>query len=117
MGDFKDFYMTVNGANEDFYMTFDGLDMVTVLPMINPSKSMSLDIPLIQINNLKPKRVIFNPPATIVYWEDGTKTVVKTSESCKDIYDEEYGLAMAYVKKIFGSRIAFKKLVNKYKQT
>ena len=26
------------------------------------------------------KNVIFNPPATIVFWEDGSKTVVKCQE-------------------------------------
>ena len=31
------------------------------------------------------KNVIFNPPATIVFWSDGTKTAVKCSE--KDIFD------------------------------
>ena len=39
------------------------------------------------------KNVIFNPPATIVFWSDGTKTAVKCSE--KDIFDPEKGIAMA----------------------
>ena len=47
------------------------------------------------------KRVIFNPPATIVYWSDGTKTVVKCSE--KDVFDPEKGLAMAVAKHCGGS--------------
>ena len=38
------------------------------------------------------KNVIFAPPATIVYWSDGYKTVVKCSE--KDVFDPEKGLAM-----------------------
>lgn len=38
------------------------------------------------------KNVIFAPPATIVYWSDGSKTVVKCSE--KDVFDPEKGLAM-----------------------
>ena len=37
------------------------------------------------------KKVIFNDPATIVLWDDGTKTVVKCSEG--DIYSEWSGLA------------------------
>jgi len=40
------------------------------------------------------KRVIFNPPATIVFWEDGTKTVVKTSPH--DKYDKEKGILWAF---------------------
>ena len=47
------------------------------------------------------KNVIFNNPATIVFWQDGTKTVVKCSDL--DDYDPEKGLAMAIVKKVFGN--------------
>ena len=43
-------------------------------------------------------KVIFNDPATIVFWSDGTKTVVKCSED--DEYDMETGLAMAVCKKL-----------------
>ena len=46
-------------------------------------------------------RVIFNKPATIVFWADGTKTVVKSQG--KEKYDKEKGLAMAISKKVFGN--------------
>ena len=39
------------------------------------------------------KKVIFNDPATIVFWEDGTKTIVKRQEGAE--FDPEKGLAMA----------------------
>ena len=45
-------------------------------------------------------KVIFNDPATIVFWSDGTKTVVKCDE--RDEFDPEKGLAMAICKKHFG---------------
>ena len=48
------------------------------------------------------KKVIFNNPATIVMWEDGTKTVVKVHEG--DVYDPEKGLAMAISKKALGNK-------------
>lgn len=48
------------------------------------------------------KDVIFAPPATIVYWSDGTKTVVKCSE--KDVFDPEKGLAMAIAKRCGGNK-------------
>jgi len=54
------------------------------------------------LKKVNAKKVIFNPPATIVYWDDGTKTVVKCSE--KDIFDEEKGVVMCYMKKQFGER-------------
>lgn len=47
------------------------------------------------------KNVKFNDPATIVFWSDGTKTVVKAGEN--DVFDPEKGLAMAIVKKVYGN--------------
>lgn len=47
------------------------------------------------------ERAIFNDPATIVFWKDGTKTVVKAQKGEK--YDPEKGLAMAFSKKMFGN--------------
>lgn len=46
------------------------------------------------------KRIIRNPPATIVMWEDGSKTVVKCMED--EDFDTEKGLAMAICKKVLG---------------
>lgn len=48
------------------------------------------------------KNVIFNNPATIVFWTDNTKTVVKCGPY--DRYDPEKGLAMAFCKKMMGNR-------------
>ena len=48
------------------------------------------------------RKVIFNYPATVVLWSDGTKTVVKAGDY--DIYDPEKGLAMAIAKKALGNR-------------
>lgn len=45
------------------------------------------------------KDVIFNPPATIVFWSDNTKTVVKADG---DAYDPEKGIAMAISRKMIG---------------
>lgn len=47
------------------------------------------------------ERVIFHDPATIVYWKDGTKTVVKTQNG--EAYDPEKGFAMAIAKKALGN--------------
>lgn len=52
-----------------------------------------------QINMQRIKKVIFNDPATIVCWSDGTKTVVKCGDN--DTFDPEKGLAMAISKKFF----------------
>ena len=47
------------------------------------------------------KKVRFNPPATIVFWTDNTKTVVKCSG---EDYDPEKGLAMCICKKMLGNK-------------
>ena len=52
-------------------------------------------------NMLKTKKVIFNPPATIILWEDGTKTVVKCNKG--DVFDEMKGIALCYMKKALGN--------------
>lgn len=48
------------------------------------------------------KKVIFNYPATIVLWNDGTKTVVKCGDD--EVWDPEKGLAMCIAKKAFGNK-------------
>ena len=56
------------------------------------------------------EKVIYNDPATIVFWKDGTKTVVKASEN--DYYDEQTGFLMCLAKKVFGDD--FRKIMNRY---
>lgn len=53
--------------------------------------------------------IIFNDPATIVFWEDGTKTVVKCMEGEK--FERYAGFAMACMKKMFGSTGAAKRIM------
>jgi hypothetical protein len=58
------------------------------------------------------KDVIFNNPATIVLWEDGTKTVVKCQPG--DIYDKEMGLALCIAKKALGNKSNFNNVFKKW---
>lgn len=55
----------------------------------------------IKVEMPKIKNVVFNNPATIVFWEDGTKTVVKVQG--KERFNREKGLAMAIAKKSLGN--------------
>lgn len=67
---------------------------------------------VIQSNTIKEKlniafgcyieKVIFNPKATIVFWSDHTKTIVKLDKD--DERDDEKGLAMAISKKFLGNK-------------
>ena len=58
------------------------------------------------------KDVIFAPPVTIVYWSDGSKTVVKCSE--KDVFDPEKGLAMAIAKRCGGNKGSYYKEIQNW---
>lgn len=46
------------------------------------------------------KNVIFNKKATVVFWADGTKTIVKCQPG--DKYDPEKGLLACMAKKLYG---------------
>ena len=61
--------------------------------------------------SLNVSKIIFNPPATIVFWEDGTKTVVKCA--AEDEFNEYYGLLAALGKKVYESNSQIKKLIDK----
>lgn len=60
------------------------------------------------------KDVIFNDPATIVFWSDGTKTIVKCQKDTGDVYSKETGLAMAIAKKAYGNRSNFNDILNRW---
>ena len=68
-------------------------------------------------NRNRIKDVIFNDPATIVFWNDGTKTVV---QAVNEPFDPEKGLAMAICRKAFGNKYdyydIFKKYVGRYEK-
>ena len=66
------------------------------------------------LKDLKIRKVIFNDPATIVFWSDGTKTVVKCGEN--DIYDPEKGLAMAVAKKCLGTNKSHSNYMDEFKK-
>lgn len=58
------------------------------------------------------KDVIFNDPATIVIWKDGTKTVTKCQTG--DTYSKELGLAMCIIKKCCGNKGNYNDVFNKW---
>lgn len=87
--------------------------------MFNPSEFYSKEL-LIQYYGLwrndemipEIKRVIFNRPATIVLWKDGSKTVVKCQEG--DVFNLEKGLAMCIIKKLSGNKGNFNDIFRKW---
>ena len=57
------------------------------------------------------KNVIFNDPATIVFWNDNTKTVVKAQN---EPFDPEKGLAMAICKRALGNKYIYYNEIKKW---
>ena len=57
------------------------------------------------------KKLIFHDPATIVYWKDGSKTVVKCMDGTP--FNEYYGFVCALAKKIYGSNSAIDREIKK----
>lgn len=92
----------------------------------------TLSMPMLHFGTIgvpKIKKVIFNDPATIVYWADGDKTVVKAQiynkdiidingdhqlMYCEDEFNPEVGLAMAICKKAFGNKGNFNEVFKKW---
>lgn len=59
------------------------------------------------------EKIIFNPPATIVFWSDGTKTVVKSKPDTE--FNPYHGLCAAATKKLLGngSNHKIKKIISR----
>lgn len=60
------------------------------------------------------ENVIFNDPATIVFWKDGTKTTVKCRKDKGDVFSKETGLAMAILKKLYGNKGKYNDILKKW---
>lgn len=58
------------------------------------------------------KKVIFNNPATIVIWVDGSKTVVICQDG--EEFDKEKGLALCYMKKALGNKGNFNNIFREW---
>lgn len=59
------------------------------------------------------KNIIFNDPVTVVFWNDGTKTIVRASNG--DKFSKELGVIYSVFKKLYGpnTSAAIKKFLDK----
>ena len=48
------------------------------------------------------KKIMYKPPATIVFWNDDTKTVAVCEKG--DVYNKELGFALCVLKKKYGNK-------------
>lgn len=75
---------TIDKNEPDKLHSIDEFDIIKEMQKMKKSTNKPVVNPI--------KKVISNPPATIVFWKDGSKTVVKAQNA---EYDPEKGLAMA----------------------
>lgn len=94
---------------EEQFMDYDRvkIDMKAMYPRVplNPCYGTTKTKPTI-------KKVIFNNPATIIMWNDGSKSVVKCQNG--EPFDAEKGFALAYLKKLLGNDNTFNKEIKKW---
>ena len=110
--DFSD--VTFNDCN-DIILKLVAHGYEEISPMVVPNRTLEYKAyPILPFTKANPKveKVIFNDPATIIIWKDGTKTVVKCQEG--DTYSKETGFVMCYLKKLLGNDNTFNKEIVKW---
>lgn len=58
------------------------------------------------------KNVVFSGPCTIVFWNDGTKTISRCDDL--DAYDAEKGILACMAKKLYKNTSLYNEVINKY---
>lgn len=91
-------YMYGKGTWGDYFYKFD--KETAYAPTVNRELAEKFTPVNVDLRRLI-KKVIFNDPATIVFWTDNTKTVVKCDN---EDYDPEKGLAMCICKETLSNK-------------
>lgn len=91
-----------NGYDRIYRLTAAGYDRDIIQNIVNCK--------LAQAQRDTIKKIIFSKKACVVFWEDGTKTVVKQKEN--DKFDKYAAVAQAVMKHQYGSTSAFHKMVD-----
>jgi hypothetical protein len=92
---------TIDGCTGWHYISYTGNSTNSNVYISN--------MPIITNEDFIPVKIIYNCPATICYFKDGTKEVVKCAED--EDFIKEVGVMACIMKKIFKSRHQFVKLV------
>lgn len=103
-------YIGLDGSREYTYKNQD-LKMNVSTKKTEEKKEDKAKSPA-DLKKYTPKRIVYNPPATIVFWQDGTKTVVKCADS--ETYSPYYGFVTALAKKVLGTNSNINRIVNTY---
>ena len=76
-----------------------GVDSIMPPRIMNSYEAFRFDVD--PIRSYRVKRIIYNNPATIVFWMDGTKTVVKKAKGEK--FNKYTAFCAALAKKMYGN--------------
>lgn len=90
--------------------SFDPISVASIINEVKRKLNSKANNPAPYIPEIK--NVVFNEPATIILWADGTKTVVKCQEG--EGYDPEKGMAMAISKKALGNKSKYYEVFKKW---
>lgn len=109
---FKDRADAIHNMILDSYGLID--DNKHGLCVVGDKNGICVDFHINKYHNILPKikKVIFNPPATIIFWDDNSKTVVKCQNN--EIFDPEKALAMAISKRALGNEGNYYNIFKKY---
>jgi hypothetical protein len=86
-------------------LSFDDLKKVPETIDVPFNDPVAYSVPLVD-------RVVFSGPATTIIWSDGQKTTVKCSEGQE--YDRYAGFCAAVCKRLFGSTLEAKKILDNH---
>lgn len=86
-----------------------GNDITFHLDNTNSVGDTDEDVKEEEVMDLHPVKIIFNDPVSVVFWEDGEKTVVRRHES--EPYDKYTAFCAALAIKIFGSNTEVNRIV------
>lgn len=105
---------------KDMVIALDQLDFVlSIMSVTDPVFYQQIKNKLIEIVNYSSliesniKDVIINGKATVIYWVDGTKTVVKYQRADNGVFSPEAGVAIAVTKKVFGNKGNFNNVLKR----
>jgi len=98
----KDWLLDCTRVTADFFGTVDEGQLDKASALIKNFFGIHVDAG--QLGPATPERVIFNDPATIVLWSDGTKTVTKC-KGCDD-YEPLFGVLACAMRKVGRNKVS-----------
>lgn len=81
-------------------------------PLIKTVKTSEKEKSIVSTIDFRVKKIMHNGPATIVFWKDGTKTVVRLKEG--DKYDQYAAFTAAVAKRLYGKTVKISEIVDRY---